>query len=128
MALLVKIERVGTVTKYLKAENITPSRTRKVTTAPLPGGTVLQLDMGISKPAITVTGTADNSRVDTGNNGIANYYEILGFDAWYASTIRLYYDTGSYLQGKIDKLDVRRQPWEDYWHFSLTFSGESITL
>ena len=130
MALSVRIIRQGVDATgyYLQAEDMTEGYGRKVTTAPLPGNTVIQLDLGMSKPILRISGTADHSETAVADGGIANYRNLHNMNAWYANTIRLYVSATNYYTGKIAKIDLRRDPWASYWKFSIDFEASLVTF
>ena len=131
MALNTKIDRAsGTEWYLLRVENISWDYARKVTTSPLPGNTILQLDLGMSKPSIRITGTCDDSNASQANGAEANYKTIQSMNGWYGSTIKLYTDIarGDYFEGKIGKIDFSREPWMNYWKFSIQFEVRQATI
>ena len=131
MALNIKIDRAsGTEWYLLKVEDISWDYTRKVTTTPLPGNAILQLDLGMSKPSVRITGTCDDSNAAQNNGDIANYKTLKTINTWYGSTIKLYTDVarGDYFEGKIGKIEFSREPWMNYWKFSIYFEVRQVTI
>ena len=131
MALNIKIDRAsGTEWYLLKVEDISWDYTRKVTTTPLPGNAILQLDLGMSKPSIRITGTCDDSNAAQSNGDIANYKTLKSINTWYGSTIKLYTDVarGDYFEGKISKIEFNREPWQNYWKYSIQFEVKSVYI
>ena len=129
MALAIRMKnQTDSVDVYIKAEDLQESENRKVTTVPIPGETVLQLDMGMTLRSLRITGTADNNETAAGDGSTANYRDIKNMRSWYNDEIRLYVSTTHYYVGKIAKVDLKRSPYHEYWTFSIDFQVYSETF
>ena len=128
MALAIRLKnQTDNVDIYLKVEDITDSINRKIITVPLPGNTILQLDLGMNTTSWKITGTADENETAAGNGNVGNYRDLKNMKAWYNDEIRLYFSTTHYAIGKIAKIDLRRSPFHQFWNFSIDFEVYSET-
>jgi len=121
MALDVKIQNIGGSYFRLKASDWQFSYSRTVTSVPLPGGTVFQMDLQMVQPSVKVSGTCDKDGTG-GANGIAHRRDFdTIINTWCADDIYLYENaTTSYL-GKIRSFNMRREPAQDYFTWDLEF-------
>ena len=111
---------------YLKVEDIDFPIQRRITTIPVPGNVIVQLDLGIRTFTVSLTGTVNDT---TDATNIADRYDLLNMETWYADTNspRLYLDANNYLNGSISKIQIKRSAWMNYWEFRLEFEATSLT-
>lgn len=121
MSLSVKLENDTThVSYFLKASDWQFSYSRTITSVPLPGGTVFQMDLSMTQPSIKVSGTCDMTGTG-GSGGIARKDDFDTVLTWYSDTILLYENSSKSYAGKIRSINFRRDPAWDYFTFDLEF-------
>lgn len=135
LSVMINRDPGGANTRYkLKVEEMGKSRRRRPTTAPLPGGSILQLDLGISLYSISMSGVCEDVSAETDSDGItiADRADLEGLEDWYEDTIRLYtkwsgvIGTSNYVEGKVVNIDVKRKPFQLFWVFRLEFAVETV--
>ena len=93
LTVMIVKDPLGTPEKYkLKTENISHVVSRTLISTPLPGGSVLQIDMDRTLETVVITGVCDEAQGGTDADGvaIADYADVQAFKGWYNQTIRLY--------------------------------------
>lgn len=132
MALLIYIVKDpggSPTTNYLQVEDISANLVRSVSAIKLPGDTNLMIDLGMSEWELTINGVADNEFTAAGSGNTANVGDLVAMRTWSTSyTVRMYFDTGCYADGKITGINMRRESGNDYWTFTMNFVVESMTV
>jgi hypothetical protein len=106
---------------YLKCSDFQLSYAKNVTSVPLPGSQVFQLDLGMVSPTCKLSGQCDM----TGSGGAGGIATRSDFDTillgWLGATTYLYENSTTYYQGVIRSLNFRRDPSQDFYSWDLEF-------
>lgn len=132
MALLIYIVKDPTgspFTSYLQVEDISANLIRSVSAVKLPGDTNLLIDLGMSEWELSINGIADNEFTAAASGQTANIGNLVAMRTWSTTyTVRLYFDSGCYADGKITGINTRRESGNDYWTFMMSFVVETMTV